>query len=154
MASRLAPPVALALAALVGGCGGNDAPRPDAACTASADAVERALHRAPATVTLSGGARLSDCVSRSRSDADLQSVGLVLTRAADHLAERAQHGDVRAATSLGYLIGAARRGASRTTGVQAQLERRLASAAAFLDGAGSPVAAALQRGLRAGEATG
>jgi hypothetical protein len=149
---RRAP--ALVLVALLSGCGAGDPPRPPSACTASAEAIERALHRAPATVTLEGGARLSDCVARARSDADLQNTGLVLTRAADHLAEPAQHGDARAAAALGYLVGATRRGAARTTGIQEQLKRRVEQAAAFLDGGGPDVAAALARGIRAGEATG
>ena len=154
MPARLAASAALALVALFPGCGGSDPPRPAGACTASAGAIERALQRAPATVTLDGGARLSDCVARARSDADLQNAGLVLTRAADHLAERARGGDARAAAALGYLVGATRRGAARTTGIQEQLKRRLEQAAAFLEEGGPGVAAALARGMRAGEATG
>jgi hypothetical protein len=154
MPARLAASAALALVALVLGCGASDPPRPAGACTASAQAIERALQRAPATVTLDGGARLSDCVARARSDADLQNAGLVLTQAADHLAERARSGDARAAAALGYLVGATRRGAARTTGIQEQLKRRVEQAAAFLADGGPGVAAALARGMRAGEATG
>jgi hypothetical protein len=154
MPTRLAAPVALALLMLVGGCGGSDPPRPPGACTASPQAVERALDRAPATVTLGDGARLSDCVAAARTNADLQSTGVVLLRVADHLAERARRGDARAAAALGYLVGATRRGAARTTGIQEQLKRRVEQAAAFLEAGGPGVAAALVRGMRAGEATG
>jgi hypothetical protein len=129
-------------------------PAPDAACTASPRAIERALARAPRPVTLEGGALLSDCVSRSRNDAQLQETGRVLTQAADALALRAQDGDLTAATGLGYLVGAARRGAARTEGVHAELQRRLENAAVFLADGGARVAAALDRGLRAGRSTG
>ena len=154
MPARLPAPAAVALVALLGGCGSSDPPRPPSACTESAQTIEQALGRAPATVTLDGGARLSDCVARARSSADLQTTGLVLTRAADHLAERAQRGDARAAAALGYLVGATRRGAARTTGIQEQLKRRVEQTAALLEPGGPDVAVALARGIRAGEATG
>src|SRR4051812_31981657 len=98
----------LALAAALGaaaGCASGDPPPVDQACLDSPDAIERALARAPAPVTLGSGTRLSDCVSRARTDADLQTAGSVLTRAADHLADRARSGDANAALDLGYLVG-------------------------------------------------
>src|SRR4051812_24004657 len=152
MPLRPAALVAFALLAAAG-CGADDPPL-DAACTSSPEAIERALARAPGPVTVGGGTRLSDCVSRARSDAELQNAGVVLTGAADHLAVRARGGDARAGLALGYLVGAARRGAARTPGLQAQLARRMASAAAFVDEGGPEVATALERGLRAGRATG
>jgi hypothetical protein len=148
----------LAVAAGLGaaaGCGGSDPARVDQACLDSPGAIEQALARAPEPVTLASGTRLSDCVSRARTDADLQNAGLVLTRAADHLADRARQGDASAALDLGYLVGAARRGAARTNGIHAELAHRVESAARVLADGGAPAtAAALQRGLRAGEATG
>src|SRR4051794_29712366 len=118
-----------AAAAALAGCGGSDAPPVDEACLSSPDRVERALARAPAAVTLPSGTRLSDCVSRAHTDADLQTTGLVLTRAADHLAGRAQAGDARAALALGYPLGAARRGAARPNGIPAQPAPPVPSAA-------------------------
>jgi F0F1-type ATP synthase membrane subunit c/vacuolar-type H+-ATPase subunit K len=149
-------PAALVVFALmaVSACGGRDHPPLDAVCTSSPGAIERALSRAPAPVTLDGSTRLSDCVSRARSDAELQNAGAVLTGAADHLAVRARGGDAKAGVALGYLVGAARRGAARTPGLQAQLARRMESAAAFVDEGGPAVAAAIERGRRAGRATG
>jgi hypothetical protein len=148
----------LALAATVAalaGCGAKDAPPVDDACLSSPDRIEQALARAPAPVTLPSGTKLSDCVSNARSDADLQTTGLVLTRAADQLAGRAQQGDQQAAIALGYLVGAARRGASRTNGIHAELAHRVESAARVLaDGGGPAVEGALERGVRAGQATG
>jgi hypothetical protein len=158
MPRRPAVLVALALLApAAAACGGGDPPAQDPACIASPQAIERALHRAPGPVTVGSGTRLSDCVARAQSDADLQNTGLVLTRVADDLAARAQRGDAAAALGLGYLVGAARRGAAHTNGIHAELQRRMESAARPLsDEAGrSPtIARALARGLRAGEATG
>jgi|SRR4051812_27109253 len=153
MRRRLVAVLALAPIALAAGCGAEDRPL-DGACTASARAIERALERAPAPVTLGTGTRLSDCVARARDDADLQNAGAVLSRAADDLSARARRGDARAAVGLGYLVGAARRGSAHTAGIHAELRRRVESAAAFLDEAGAGVVRALRRGVRAGEATG
>jgi hypothetical protein len=150
------PTAALAALALLAapGCGAADRPPLDPACTSSPQAIERALDRAPAPVMVRPGMRLSDCVAAARSDAELQNAGIVLTGVAEHLAARAKDGDARAGLALGYLVGAARRGAARTTGIQSQLARRMESAAAFVDDGGPAVAAALERGLRAGRATG
>jgi integrase len=144
--------VLLAAAALAA-CGRGDEPL-DEACLESPRAIERALARAPAPVTLAGGTRLSECVANARSDSDLQNAGTVLTRAADDLAEAARAGDALAALRLGYLVGATRKGAKRTAGIHAELQRRIERAAAHLDEAGARVAAAVARGVRAGEATG
>jgi hypothetical protein len=155
MIGRLAAvPAVAALALAAGACGADEPPPLDAACTGPSAAIERALARAPAPVTLPSGTRLSDCVANARSDADLQTAGLSLTRAADHLADRARRGDARSAMALGYLVGATRRGAAHTAGIHAELRRHIESSAAFVDGGGPEVARALARGLRAGEATG
>ena len=158
MPRRLAALLALALAAPgTAACGGGDPPRQDPACIASAQAIERALGRAPGPVTLGSGTRLSDCVAHARSDADLQNTGLVLTRVADDLSVRAARGDTGAALRLGYLVGAARRGAAHTNGIHAELQHRMESAARPLSeeaGHSPTITRALARGLRAGEATG
>ena len=149
MVRALALFAAVALAA----CGATSAPL-DEACLSSPGAIERALARAPRPVTLPSGTRLSQCVANARSDSDLQSAGTVLTRAADHLSAAAREGDARAALRLGYLVGAARRGARRTAVIHAELQRHIERAAAVLDGAGASITGALVHGQRAGEATG
>jgi hypothetical protein len=150
MLRRLALLAALA-AAGGGGCGSESRPFPPA-CAARPAAVAHALRTAPATVRLGDGTRLSTCVERATSDAELQSVGLALTPAAEALAERARSSDV-AALRLGYLVGAARRGARRTPGVQAELVRRLEQAMG-LDGPPPARRPAYRRGVAAGEARG
>ena len=139
--------VVLALSA----CGAREAPL-DGACLRSPRAIERALTRAPGPVTVGSGTPLSKCVSQARSDAELQNAGMVFTRAADELSDRAKAGDAASALRLGYLIGAARRGAARTAGIHAELQRRLERAGAYVKG--PHVDAALARGLQAGERTG
>jgi hypothetical protein len=148
MAVALAVLLALALA----GCGG-DGPDLDAACLRSPQDIERALRRAPGPVALTTGTRLSECVAGARSDADLQQAGIVLTQAADDLAAAARRGSAVAALRLGYLVGATRRGARRTAGIHAELQRRIERAGAPLDDV-PRLRAAVARGLRAGEASG
>jgi hypothetical protein len=145
--------LALLAAASLAACGEASHPL-DEACVSSPGAIERALARAPSPVTLPSGTRLSQCVSDARSDADLQTAGAVLTRAADDLSARARRGDAAAALRLGYLVGAARRGAKRTAGIHAELQRHIERAAAALEDAGARIAGALAQGRRAGEATG
>jgi hypothetical protein len=145
--------LALLAAASLAACGATADPL-DEACVNGPGAIERALVRAPGPVTLPSGTRLSQCVSNARSDADLQTAGAVLTRAADHLSAQARAGDADAALRLGYLVGATRRGAKRTAGIHAELQRHIERAAAVLEGTGARIAAALADGQRAGEATG
>jgi hypothetical protein len=136
----------VALAALVvavAGCGEDDRTL-SPACTEDPATIARALARAPAPVRLANGTRLSDCLAAADTDAELQSFGVVMTGLADDLADR---GD---AVRLGYLIGAARRGAAGTNGVGLELQHRLEVAARRIAGK----QAELARGMRAGERTG
>jgi hypothetical protein len=142
--------LALLLAvAPVAGCGEEQ--ELPLACT-ERPAVERALDAAPRLVTVQGGVSLAECVRRARSDAELQELGLALTGVAERL-EGAAREDEDAALRLGYLIGAARRGAISTAGgVQLELARRLERSGAQV--AGRRLEEALVRGLDAGEAAG
>jgi hypothetical protein len=143
----------LLAAVTLAACGAAHEPL-DEACVESPRAIEHALGRAPEPVRLPTGTRLSECVANARTDADLQGAGLVLTRAADQLADAARRGDTAAALRLGYLVGATRRGARRTEGIHAQLQRRIERTTAYLGDAGQGVSSAVGRGRRAGEATG
>lgn len=140
------PIVACVLVALALGSCGSGAPLPRGCSDARTADVLRALRRAPRDVALQDGTRLSTCVERAVGDVDLQVVGATFTAAADRLARRLDT-STSAAVQLGFLIGAAERGAARTPGVQTELAARLASAAG-LDGGPHP--AALLRGRAAG----
>ena len=133
------------------GCSEEGGPPPAVGCTAGADAVASALEAAPGEVTLADGARLSECVRDSDSDAELQSLGIVLTRVAEDLEAEAPE-DPDAALRLGYLVGAARRGAPSDSSLQFELVQRLQRSA----GVELPPASqrTLMEGLRAGEARG
>jgi hypothetical protein len=142
---------ALAGTALAAGCGEEDEPLP-AACTEGSRAVARALAAAPRAVELADGTSISTCVNRARSDAELQTVGAVLTPVAQALAEQAPRSD-RAALELGYLVGAARSGARDTSGIHVELVRRLEQAAGT-EGPPPHRRPAFDRGLAAGERSG
>src|SRR2546421_2088064 len=107
----------LAFAVLTVGVGGcrTEEPKLPASCRDEPARVAVALRAAPGPVRLGDGTRLSTCLERARSDAELQDVGLSLTSVADNLAARIGSSD-DAALQLGYLIAAARRGAARTNG--------------------------------------
>jgi hypothetical protein len=141
---RLLGPLAVAATVAVAGCGaGDDDPALPLSCTESETAIVRALGAAPGPVALSDGTTLADCVADARTDADLQSLGVVLTGAAERLVDS---GD---ALAVGYMVGAARRGAEHTGGVASELVRRLEST-----GRRAADQAAMVRGERAGEAGG
>ena len=144
----------LAIALLVvgaGGCGTSETPPPSPACTSEPAAVADALAKAPGEVRLTDGTALSDCVRRAESDAELQNLGLVLTRIAEDL-EASAPSAPRAALQLGYLIGAARRGAPSESSIQAELVHRLERSAAVTLSAEAE--RALAEGMEAGERSG
>jgi hypothetical protein len=121
-----------------------------AACSADAPAVERALTTAPRPVRL-GGVRLSACLGRSSAQGDLETVGSAWIGAASNLAALARRDpESGSATRLGYLIGAARRGAGRTQGIHTELLRRLELELAPVD----TRSRAFRLGERAGRASG
>lgn len=142
--------IAMVLAVVVAGCGsGKAAVSP--ACSAGATVIEKALAAAPAAVALPDGTTLSKCISSGTGDADLQNVGIVFFTVAEKLGDRARAGGAGAALQLGYLIGATRRGAAKTNGIMAELQRRVELVGSRLGQSQQP---ALQRGRTAGEATG
>ncbi|MBU3675381.1 MAG: hypothetical protein FGM34_10115 [Solirubrobacteraceae bacterium] len=151
---RLAPALLAALAALaVAGCG-NSQPEGLGAGCADREQLSAALEKAPGTVALEGGTSISGCVNSARSDADLMTLGYAITATADRLAEEARGGDRAAALQLGFLVGAADRGASTSQGIQSELAYRLESSARRIEGAGPQARAAFEEGRRAGRSQG
>jgi hypothetical protein len=142
--------LAIVLAACcLAGCG-DDKVRPAAACSEGAASVVTALRAAPARVTLAGHP-LSSCLTDGSSADDVQLVGATWTQAAAMLSDRAARSHEGAdALRLGYLVGAAERGAAHTPGIHAELVRRLELEAAPLQGHSR----ALARGQRAGRRLG
>jgi len=149
---------ALALAGLVAaGCGGPDDSTP-VACLEGAPAYIRALGDAPGTVELAGSTPISDCLAENQTGGDLATVGAAMLSATTRLnaGARAEPGG-EANLQLGYLLGAAQRGAQRTEGIHDELVRRLAAAARYSPD-NRPLPAtfldAYRRGFDAGSARG
>jgi hypothetical protein len=151
------PPRAVAVLAsaalLAFGCGEEDVPPIALSCTEPPASITAALRAAPDQVTLTDGATLSACVANAQDAAALQNVGVTFAGAAEDLEALALGGDAEAALQLGYLVGAARKGSQRTIAYSAELVRRLERSAS-VEAGGPQVAAALERGLAAGEQRG
>lgn len=148
--------VAAAMAAMGGALPScrEESPAPSSACF-EASQVRVALEAVPGgAARLPDGTTLSRCVELSASDEFLQDLGLVFTASADELGDAAISGDAAAAERLGFLVGAAQRGAARGQGVQLELVRRLESSARRATADDPRVAQALRTGLRAGERSG
>jgi hypothetical protein len=136
--------------ALAGGCSREHDHSVPAACKSGVDPMRAALQRAPGEVRL-GGTLLSSCFVRSSEPADVQAVGATYVEVASELAAQARaRPQGAAATRLGYLVGAARRGAARTQGIHDELVRRIEQELLSVD-TGSE---AFRRGERAGRSSG
>jgi hypothetical protein len=122
------------VACLVAGCGKQDDSTP-VACLEGSRAYVDALAAAPAEVKLDGETAISDCLAENQQGGDLATVGEALVEAATGLnaAARAEPGG-DANLQLGYLIGAAQRGADGSEGIHTDLLRRLTVAARYAPG--------------------
>jgi hypothetical protein len=119
-------------AALVAGCGSQNDDSTPVACLEGTSAYLSALRTAPGEVTLDDGTPISECLAENQQAGDLATVGEALVAAATKLNSeaRAEPGG-NASLELGYLLGAAERGAAKTEGIHADLIRRLTVAARF-----------------------
>ncbi len=139
------------------GCGRGDSDSTPVVCLEGTNAYLSALDAAPGGVRVGGEAPISDCLAENQSGGDLATVGAALVEAATRLnAEARAEPGGSAAVELGYLLGAAQRGAERTEGIHADLVRRLTVAARYSpEGPLTPAfLAAYRRGFDAGRAGG
>jgi hypothetical protein len=135
------------------GCGSQDDSTP-VACLEGAAAYEKALRDAPGKVLLSGETPIGDCLASNQSGGDLARVGEAMVETATTLNAEAREADGgQPAIELGYLIGAAQRGAEGSEGIHADLVRRLTVAARFAPGR-EPLSPAFLRAYRTGYAAG
>ncbi len=146
---------AFAALALLSACGSEEPDTPGA-CLADSARYLKALERAPQPVTLADDVPISACLIENQPSGELAQVGAAMVEAATRLSAAARRGDEPAALQLGYLIGAAERGAAESAGIHTDLVRRLESAAqtgpaGALAGAADAV---YRRGLEAGRETG
>jgi hypothetical protein len=128
---RILPIVALCLGLLATGCGETDDSTP-VACLESSPTYLKALETAPGEVALGDGTLISECLAPNQTAGDLATVGLILLRTTTKLntGARAEPGG-DANLRLGYLLGAAQRGAEQTEGIHDELVRRLTAAARY-----------------------
>lgn len=130
---------ALALLALVcliaAGCGSQQDKATPVACLEGAAAYEKALAAAPGDVLLGGETPISDCLAENQQAGELAQVGEAMVAVATKLNSeaRAQPGG-QANLELGYLLGAAQRGAESSEGIHSDLVRRLTVAARYAPG--------------------
>jgi hypothetical protein len=132
---RLLPTVlGLSVVLAAAGCGGADDSTP-VACLSGPGPYLRALGAAPGEVRLAGEVPISGCLAENQEAGDLATVGDAMLDAATALNAEArnEHGG-QANVELGYLIGAAQRGAEGTQGIHAELMRRLIAAATYSPG--------------------
>lgn len=116
------------------GCGDKDDSTP-VACLEGTATYEKALADAPGEVLLEGATPISACFVRNQSTGDLTRVGEATIAAATELnAGALQEPGGPANLQLGYLVGAAERGAEESEGIHADLIRRLIVAARFAPG--------------------
>jgi hypothetical protein len=122
--------VLLALAVLAG-CGSADSSTP-VACLEGGGAYLKSLEDAPSEVKLRSETPISDCLAENQKAGDLAAIGTAMLAAATKLnAEARAEPGGDANLRLGYLLGAAERGAEGTDGIHAELIRRLAAAARY-----------------------
>ena len=156
MRTRIA--IACAAAALLGlaGCGRED-DSTAAACLEGQDIYLAALAKAPGAVKLAGETPISECLAENQAGGELSQVGEARIETATLLNGEARGvPDGPAALRLGYLIGAAKRGAEETEGIHSDLIRRLTVAARYSPEGPLPPAffSAYREGFDAGRAGG
>lgn len=147
---------ALALLVLAG-CGGREDAQTPVACLEGSGAYLRALDAAPGEAKLEGETPISECLTENQEGGELATVGEALVEAATELnAEAREDPEGPATRRLGYLVGAAERGAEETAGIHVELIRRLTVAARFsLEGTLPPAFIATYReGFDAGRDSG
>jgi hypothetical protein len=131
MRARAATVLTIAACFLAAGCGEPSDSTP-VACLEGSGAYVKALERAPAVVKLREETLISECLAENQQAGDLATVGTALVAAATRLnAEARAEPGGNANLRLGYLLGAAERGAESTNGIHVELVRRLSAAARY-----------------------
>lgn len=132
---RFAAASLLLIAIVATGCGSKNDDSTPVACLNGPGAYEKALEAAPDEVRLHGETPISDCLTQNQKAGDLTKVGEAMVEAATNLVllERGEPYQ-GVAIRIGYLVGAAERGAEDTEGIHTDLLRRLTAAARYTVG--------------------
>jgi len=127
---------AVGVLASLAGCGSTEGETPSA-CLAPARAYVAALAAAPDPVRLAGDTPISDCLGGTQEAGTQADVGQTIVAVATRLNGEARRDPGGPQTvRLGYLVGAVERGAAQSSGINADLVRRLEAAARFEPGPG------------------
>jgi hypothetical protein len=114
---------------VLAGCSSDSEDEAPGACLSGSDEYLRALEAAPGEVRLEGETLISECLTDSQGGGELAQIGEEMIVAATVLNEQGRRDTAGPApVRLGYLVGAAERGAE---GIHADLIRRLNAAAVF-----------------------
>lgn len=136
------------------GCGDGEDETP-VACLDGKGAYLGALGKAPGEVLLSGEVPISECLAENQAGGELATVGATMVAVATQLNGEARAAPGGSATvQLGYLLGAAERGAEATEGIHADLLRRLDAAARYSPSGSAPPSAPFQRAYERGREAG
>jgi hypothetical protein len=134
-------------------CGSGEKATP-AACLKPAPAYLAALRATPGKVELSPGTPISSCLTENQGSGELTTVGTSMVGAATDLNAAARANPAGpAAARLGYLVGAAGKGASGTGGIHSNLIERLRAAALYSPG-GRPLPSHFKGAYTSGYAEG
>lgn len=133
---RLAAFPLLVLAGLIAaGCGSKQDESTPVACLEGPATYEEALAVAPGEVLLGGETPISDCLAENQQAGDLAQVGESMVTVATKLnSEARSEPGGQTNLELGYLLGAAQRGAESSEGIHSDLIRRLTVAARYAPG--------------------
>jgi hypothetical protein len=149
MRSRPALAAVLAFATLAAGCG-RDTETTPVACLEGAGPYLTALAAAPAPVELRDEIAISECLVDNQATGELIRAGEAMIATATRLNAAARaHPGGGANLQLGYLVGAAQRGAEGNEGIDTELVRRLVVAANYSPD-NRPLPAAFKRSYREG----
>jgi hypothetical protein len=155
MLKRVAVGLLTAAIALIAGCGSSQDDQAPASCLVGSQAYLTALERAPSPVLLGSTTPISDCLVPQQEGGQLATIGQEMVVAATKLnAEARRDPGGRAAVELGYLLGAASKGADS---IHTDLIRRLNSSAHFSETGGAlpaRIERAFGRGYAAGQSSG
>jgi hypothetical protein len=124
--------LAVALAAFAAGCSKSEPEQAPSACLEGPGVYMEALQGTPGEVRLQGETPISGCIVPGQEGGELAAVGSTMITVATRLNAEARADPIGSATvELGYLVGAATRGAEDTSGIHEDLIRRLSAAARF-----------------------
>jgi hypothetical protein len=149
--ARLAAALLTGGIVLISGCGSSQDDQAPVSCLVGNEAYLKALQRAPAPVLLGSTTPISDCLVPQQEAGQLASIGQEMVVAATKLNNEARRDPAGpASVQLGYLIGAASKGADP---IHTDLVRRLNSSAHFSE-TGGALPASFERGFGRGYAAG